>query len=303
MDPIVSQIQALKQQRHADILAHYYVPDEVQAIADYIGDSHYLSELATSIDAQTLVLCGVRFMGESAKILNPGKTVLLPDQQADCPMAHMAQVEAIEQIRAQYGSDVAVVCYINSTAALKCHADVCVTSSNAQKVVAALPQPYIYFIPDANLGRHIASQLPQKHFLFNRGHCPIHVRITAQDVQAQKARYPDALVLVHPECVPEVTALADYVGSTSGIIDFATASAARRFIVCTEVGVCCELRRKNPHKQFFPARDDQVCADMKRITLQKVYEALRTGTVCVEVDEATRAAAHAPLSRMLTLSR
>lgn len=303
MDPIISQIQALKQEKDAVILAHYYVPDEVQAVADYIGDSYYLSKLATTLDAKALVLCGVRFMGESAKILNPDKTVLLPDCEADCPMAHMARIQAIERIRAQYGSEVAVVCYINSTASLKCHADVCVTSSNAHKIVAALPQPYIYFIPDGNLGRHIASQLPEKHFLFNEGHCPIHVRITAPDVQAQKALHPGAPVLAHPECVPEVVALADYVGSTSGIIDYATASTANAFIICTEVGVCYELRQKNPHKRFFPARSDQVCADMKRITLQKVCDALRTGTPCVEVDEATREAASAPLLRMLALSK
>ena len=303
MDPIISQIQALKQEKNAVILAHYYVPEEVQAVADYIGDSYHLSKLATTIDAQTLVLCGVRFMGESAKILNPGKTVLLPDANADCPMAHMAQISAIQSVRAQYGSEVAVVCYINSTAALKCHADVCVTSSNAQKIVAALPQPYIYFIPDENLGRYIASQLPEKQFIFNQGHCPIHVRITAQDVRAQKALHPDAPVLVHPECLPEVVALADYVGSTSGIINFATASNAQAFIVCTEVGVCYELRQKNPQKRFFPARQDQVCADMKRITLQKVYDALCTNTPGVALDATVREAAHAPLLRMLSLSK
>ena len=179
MSAITDEIQQLKKEKNAVILAHYYVEDEVQDIADYIGDSYYLSRLATEVSADILVFCGVAFMGESAKVLNPGKKVLMPDITADCPMAHMADVDKIKMLRAQY-EDLAVVCYINSTAELKMHSDVCVTSSNALKIVKALPNKNILFIPDDNLGRYIAFQVPEKHFVFNDGFCPIHKAITAE---------------------------------------------------------------------------------------------------------------------------
>ena len=299
----IERVKRLKREKGAVILAHYYVEDAVQEVADYVGDSFFLSQIATKVEAQTIVLCGVRFMGESAKILNPGKTVLLPDAQADCPMAHMATPERIRAIRETY-DDVAVVCYINSTAELKTLADVCVTSSNALKICKALPNKYIYFIPDQHLAHFIAAQLPEKHFLFNDGYCLVHNAIRPEGVRAAKAAHPNAKVLAHPECSASVTALADYVGSTSGIISFAEKDDAKSYIVCTEKGVFYELRNRCPDKQFFPAQGStQCCVNMKKVTLDKVISALETGAPAVELDPDFAKAAYTPLQKMLELSQ
>lgn len=295
-----ARILELKKEKNAVILAHYYVPDEVQEIADYVGDSFYLSKVATGVAADTIVFCGVSFMGESTKILNPEKTVIMPDETADCPMAHMAAVDKIKQVRAQY-EDVAVVCYINSTAELKVHADVCVTSANAVKIVKALPNRNIFFIPDGNLGRYVAGQVPEKNFIFNDGFCPIHHRLTAEKAAIVKQEYPDAEFLVHPECQSEVLALADYIGSTSGIIDYATASEKKEFIIGTEKGVCYELKKKNPDKEFYLADEHMVCEDMKKITLEKVLNALEFMDYEMNVSDEVCVRANQSLNRMLEL--
>ena len=219
-DSIKEQINKLKKENNAVILAHYYVSGDIQDIADYVGDSFYLSKIATQTDADVIVMCGVEFMGESAKLLNKDKTVLLPDTNADCPMAHMCDADKIKIVRDTY-DDVAVVCYINSTAELKSLSDVCVTSANAKKVVENLPNKNIYFIPDENLGRYIAKQLPDKHFIFNDGFCPIHKDLTINDLRVAKQAHPEALVLAHPECTEEILENADYIGSTSEIIKYA----------------------------------------------------------------------------------
>ena len=216
---ITEKIRQLKEQKNAVILAHYYVPDEVQEIADYIGDSFYLSKIAKDTDADIIVFCGVAFMGESAAILNPDKKVLMPDMKADCAMAHMVDINKINELRGKY-NDLAVVCYINSTAEIKTHSDVCVTSANAIKVVKNLPNENIYFIPDGNLGRYVKEQLPEKNVILNDGYCPIHAAMTIQEVKAEKEKHPNAKFLVHPECTKELLDQADYIGSTSGIIDF-----------------------------------------------------------------------------------
>lgn len=299
---VTEQIQALKKEKNAVILAHYYVPDEVQEIADYIGDSFYLSKVAATTDADVLVLCGVSFMGESARILNPEKTVLLPDMEADCPMAHMADREKIQELKKQY-EDLAVVCYINSTAELKTCADVCVTSANALEIVRALPNRHIFFIPDENLGRYVASKIPDKHFIFNDGHCPVHARLSREAVERAKKEHPGAEVLVHPECVPEVLALADYIGSTSGIIRYAGGSSCKSFIICTEEGVLCELKKRNPDRQFYMVTDDFRCPDMKKVTLDKVLKVLEEGCNRVEVDPELSKTSMRPLERMLELAR
>ncbi len=299
---VTEQIQALKKEKNAVILAHYYVPDEVQEIADYIGDSFYLSKVAATTDADVLVLCGVSFMGESARILNPEKTVLLPDMEADCPMAHMADREKIQELKKQY-EDLAVVCYINSTAELKTCADVCVTSANALEIVRALPNRHIFFIPDENLGRYVASKIPDKHFIFNDGHCPVHARLSREAVERAKKEHPGAEVLVHPECVPEVLALADYIGSTSGIIRYAGGSSCKSFIICTEEGVLCELKKRNPDRQFYMVTDDFRCPDMKKVTLDKVLKVLEEGCNRVEVDPELFRTSMRPLERMLELAR
>ncbi len=302
MNEKIARIEQLKKEKNAVIMAHYYVADEVQDIADYIGDSYYLSETATKIDADTIVLCGVSFMGESAKILNPSKTVLVPDADADCPMAHMATVERIEKVRREY-EDVAVVCYVNSTAELKTCSDVCVTSANALKIVQALPNKNIFFIPDQNLAHYIADKLPEKHFIFNDGYCHVHHSITAEQIQAAKAARPDAEVLVHPECKPEVTALADYIGSTSGIISYSEKSSASEFIVVTELGVMYELQKRNPDKKFYAAGNMQICPNMKKITLDKIIAALENNAPAVELQEDFMKKALAPMERMLELAK
>lgn len=296
----IDKIRELKRERNAVILAHYYVDDEVQAIADYVGDSFYLSKIAAKEEAEVILFCGVSFMGESAKILSPQKTVIMPDMQADCPMAHMADIEKIQEMRDKY-EDLAVVCYINSTAELKTYSDVCVTSSNALKIVKALPNRHIYFIPDENLGRYVASQVPEKTFIFNDGFCHVHKSIAAENVRAAKEAHPHAPILVHPECTPDVTEMADYIGSTSGIIDFATASEAQEFIICTEMGVLYELKQKNPGKRFYSVGHRQFCPNMKRITLEKVADALEHMANTVEMEEDVRLRANKPLERMLEL--
>lgn len=295
-----ARILELKKERNAVILAHYYVPDEVQEIADYIGDSFYLSKVATGIEADTIVFCGVSFMGESAKILNPNKVVIMPDETADCAMAHMADVDKIRLVREQY-EDVAVVCYINSVAELKVHSDVCVTSANAVKIVDALPNKNIYFIPDMNLARYVAGQVQGKHFIFNDGFCPIHHALTKEEVMQAKTQHPDAEFLVHPECQADVLELADYIGSTSGIIEYATASSKKEFIVGTECGVLYELRKKNPNKIFHLVSDKMICHDMKKVTLAKVLYALENMDYQMEVSSEVRQAANHSLNRMLEL--
>ena len=193
------RIEQLKKEKDIVILAHYYVDGEVQEIADLVGDSYFLAKKATEVSQQNILFCGVSFMGESAKILNPGKRVIMADEFADCPMAHMVDIAKIQQVREQY-PDVAVVCYVNSTAELKAHSDVCVTSSNALKIVKALPNKDIYFIPDYNLAHFIAEQVPEKHFIFNDGFCHVHKSIHAEDVKKAKELHPEAVVLAHPEC-------------------------------------------------------------------------------------------------------
>lgn len=301
-EELLEEIKRLKAERDAVILAHYYVDGEVQALADYVGDSYALAKLATSVSQKVILFCGVSFMGESAKILNPEKTVIMADSLADCPMAHMVDAEKIERVRSEY-EDVAVVCYVNSTAEIKAHSDVCVTSSNALKVVRALPNKNIFFVPDENLGRYTAKQLPEKNFIFNDGFCHVHKSITADAVAAAKELYPDALVLAHPECTGDVLALADYIGSTSQMIDFATDSDQKEFIVCTEMGIFYELSQKNPEKQFYSVGHRQFCPNMKRITVEKVRDALRDMPQPVELSEELMEKAYKPLARMLELAK
>lgn len=297
-----SQIEKLKQEKNAVILAHYYAPDEAQAVADYVGDSFYLAKVAKESTADILVFCGVSFMGESAKILNPDKKVLMPDLSADCPMAHMVAPGKIEAMRAQY-PDLAVVCYINSTADLKCQSDVCVTSSNAIKIVKALPNKNIFFIPDQNLGRFVAEQVPEKNIILNDGYCPIHAAISPQQVQAEKAAHPDALVMSHPECDSAILALSDYIGSTAEMITFAKSSDATEFIVCTEEGVNCKLMTDSPDKHFYFPGKRPCCADMKLNTLENIYKVLSTETNCVEISPEVRQRAMMPLDKMLELAK
>mgnify|MGYP001132571725 CR=1 FL=1 len=299
---VTSDILKLKKEKNAVILAHYYVDEDVQEVADYVGDSFYLSKVATKVEQDIIVFAGVEFMGESAKILNPKKKVLMPEPGADCPMAHMATKEEILKMREQY-DDLAVVCYINSTAELKTYSDVCVTSSNAVKIVKNLPNKNIFFIPDQNLGRFVAKQVPEKNVILNKGFCPRHVAITEDMVVETKKKYPQAKLAAHPECTEEVLKYADYIGSTSGIIDYAGKSDKEEFIICTENGVCYELEKNNPGKKFYFTETEPVCHDMKLITLEKILHVLESGENEVKISQTLGSEAVKPLHNMLELAK
>ena len=299
---MIDEIKKWRKEKNAVILAHYYVNPEVQQIADYIGDSFYLSKVAVGLNEQTIVFCGVAFMGESAKILNQDKTVLMPDKSADCAMAHMADAQTIQKMRDTY-EDLAVVCYINSTAELKRHSDVCVTSANAVQIVKALPNKHIFFIPDKNLARYVAEQMPEKEFVFNQGYCPVHEHMKLREVKRVKELHPEAEILTHPECPEAICEISDYIGSTSGIISYATQSPKKEFIICTENGVRYELEMRNPDKQFYFTETEPVCMDMKKITLEKVLHVLKTGENEVHVREKVRAESGKALERMLELAK
>lgn len=297
------QILQLKQEKDAVILAHYYVQPEIQEVADYIGDSFALSKKAVGLSNKVIVFCGVSFMGESAKLLNPDKEVLMPELSADCPMAHMVTKETVDAVRAAH-PDAAVVCYINSTAEIKAWSDVCVTSANALKIVKALPNQHILFIPDRNLAHYLAEQLPEKKFIFNDGFCPIHEHMSAAEIRDLKEQHPEAKVLVHPECRKAVLDEADFIGSTSGIIDYAKASPAKEFVIGTEIGVLYALQQARPDASFYFPATEPVCADMKKITLDQIIDVLKTGkNSMAQMDEHLAVPAKKTLTRMLELAK
>ena len=272
------KILKLKKEKNAIILAHLYQPSEIQEIADYIGDSYYLSKIARDCDENLIIFCGVKFMAESAKILSPEKTVILPAQNAGCPMADMASAPDLKEMIEKY-PDAFKVCYINSSYEVKALCDVSVTSSSALDILKNVPNEQILFLPDRNLGSYIAEFFPEKEFIFWQGFCPTHERITTEDVLKAKIKYPNVKVLAHPECNKEVRDLCDYIGSTSGIIDYATKCEDKEFIICTEEGILYELTKRNPDKKFyFPEKI--VCPNMKKTSLENVYDAL-----CGKIDE------------------
>ena len=295
-------IEKLKKEKDAIILAHYYVSDEVQEIADYIGDSFYLSKIATELNNKIIVFCGVSFMGESGKLLNPDKIVLMPDINADCPMAHMVTKKEIDEVREQF-EDLAVVCYINSTAEIKSWADVCVTSANAVQIVRSLPNKNILFIPDRNLGRYVKEQAPEKNIILVKGYCPIHEEINLQEIQELKSSYPQAKVLVHPECNKEVSELADYIGSTTGILKYAEKSDDKEFIIATEIGVEYELKKQNPDKRFYFPKTKPICKDMKKITLDNIVRVLTTEENQINVENSYAEPSKVTLERMLSYAK
>ena len=296
------EIQKLKAEKNAVILAHYYAPDEAQEVADFVGDSFYLAKVAKKSTADIIVFCGVSFMGESAKILNPDKKVLMPDLTADCPMAHMVSEDKIKMMRERY-EDLAVVCYINSTARLKELSDVCVTSSNAIKIVKSLPNKNIFFIPDKNLGAYVKEQVPEKNIILNDGFCPIHAAITAEQLMKTKDKYPDSLILTHPECEPEILAMSDYIGSTADIIDYAKKIDCSKFIICTEQGVEYKLINDNTDKEFVFVNPAPCCKDMKLNTLENILKVLKEEINEVFVDEKNSKKALMPLDRMLECAK
>ena len=302
MENKFEKIKKLKEEKDAIILAHYYTEPEVQKIADYVGDSYFLSEKAREVKEKVIVMCGVSFMGESVKLLNKDKIVLLPDMSADCPMAHMATVEKIKEMREKY-EDLAVVCYVNSTAELKAYSDVCVTSANALKIAERLPNKNIFFIPDQHLARYISTKLPEKNFILNEGWCPIHNELTKEELLKAKEKYPNAKVAIHPECPIETVELGDYVGSTSGIIKYVTESDAEEFIICTEDGVLYELQEKNPNKKFYLPKEKFQCVGMKKITFDKIINSLETLEPQVHLKDEIITEANKPLENMLEMAK
>ncbi len=295
------QIIALKKKKNAIILAHNYQLGEVQDIADFTGDSLELSQKAAKTDAEVIVFCGVHFMAETASILCPDKTVLLPDLHAGCPMANMITAEALRQKKKEHPR-ATVVCYVNSTAAVKAESDVCCTSANAVGIVKKLADAEeILFVPDQYLGSYIASQTGRKMLLWP-GFCPTHTRILPQDIIRLRAEYPKAKVVVHPECRTEVVALADAVLSTGGIIRFARETDATEIIVGTELGILHRLRNENPQKKFIPASEQAVCPRMKLITLDTLLWSMQNMANQVKVPERIRVRAKRAVDRMLEVS-
>jgi quinolinate synthase len=291
-------VEKLKRERNALILAHNYQLDEVQEVADYIGDSFYLSKVAANIDCDVIVFSGVRFMAETAKILSPDKTVLLPEIDAGCPLADTITAEDVRNLK-HLNPGAPVVCYINSSAEVKAESDICCTSANAIKVVSSLPDRKVIFVPDENLGDYVAKQLPEKELVLWKGCCVTHAKVKPSAILEMRERYPEAKFLVHPECEPAVVELADFAGSTSAIIQYAENSDANVFIIGTEVGVLCWLRNSRPEKQFFLLHPGLVCPNMKKTRLQSIYDALANNQYQIQVDEAIAAKAKHAISRML----
>lgn len=278
---IQDEILRLKKEQNVCILVHAYQSHDIWEVGDYVGDSYGLSVQAAESDADTVIMCGVRFMAETVKILSPEKRVILANPGADCPMAQQMDGTMVRQMK-ERNPGYAAVCYVNTTSELKTACDACVTSSSALKIVRAMPQKDILFIPDCNLGSWIAKQLPEKNFKFFRGGCPTHMRVNGKKAKAVKAQYPNALLLVHPECLADVTEQADYVGSTTGIMNYAKKSDAKEFIIGTENSIVQHLQFECPDKIFHPLSTEFVCHNMKLTTIMDVYGCL-AGTAGEEI--------------------
>ncbi|MBP7056075.1 MAG: quinolinate synthase NadA [Candidatus Omnitrophica bacterium] len=294
-------IERLKKKRNAVIIAHNYQRDEIQEIADISGDSLALAQAAVRTDAEVIVFCGVQFMAESASILNPGKKVLLPVPEAGCPLADMITAEKLRNKRKQH-PHAAVVCYVNSSAEVKAESDISCTSSNAVEIVRSLEEKDVIFVPDKNLGRYVQSQVPEKNIILWEGFCPTHIRVQEEDVLKAKKIYPKAEVLAHPECNPEVLALADHICSTGGMFKYVKDSQAEEFIISTECGMLYKLHRDNPSKRFYLPTDHLVCANMKLITLGWVANSLEKMVYEIKVSGEVRDKALRTLDRMLAVS-
>jgi len=298
MNPLYEKITQLKKEKNAVILAHYYQTEGILEIADFVGDSFALSKQAALTDADMIVFCGVRFMAESAKILSPGKKVLLPAQDAGCPMADMVSPSDVKRLRAQY-PDAAVVCYVNTSSQVKAECDICVTSSNAVKIAASREEQRIIFIPDRNLAHFVARQVPEKQIIPFDGYCIVHHRINAEDVLKAKAAMPDAKLLVHPECPSEVIDKADFTGSTAQIISYAKQSLDKKFLIGTEEGILSTLRKENPDKEFYLLSPKLFCVNMKKTKLEDVLNALVFDQHEILLDAEIMRKAKQSLDRML----
>ena len=295
------EIIHLKKEKDICILAHAYQSHDIWEVADYVGDSYGLSVQAAKAAQSTVLMCGVRFMAETVKILSPQKRVLLSNSNAGCPMAEQMDVELISGVKKMY-PDYTVVAYINTTSELKTICDVCVTSSSAVQIVKNIENKNILFIPDCNLGKWVADQVPEKNIKLLHGGCPTHVRMSKRDVEKARKAHPDALLLVHPECLPEVSELADYRGSTTGIMDYAKKSDAKEFIIGTENSIVQHLQFACPDKQFYPLSRDCVCHNMKLTTLGDVYQCVKgTGGEEIKLDDQTITDARKCIDEMIRL--
>lgn len=298
-ETLQQEIRRLKQEKDVCILAHAYQTHDILEVADYTGDSFGLSQQAAKARQKTVLMCGVRFMAETVKILSPEKTVLLSHPDAGCPMAEQMDLDQLAALKAQH-PDSAVVAYINTTSALKTQCDVCVTSSSALRIIRAMPQKEILFLPDCNLGQWVAQQVPEKTFHFFQGGCPVHSQITAQEVAVAKAAHPEALLLVHPECRKEVTDLADYAGSTTGIMAYAKESDHKTFLIGTETSIVQHLQYDCPDKTFYPLSKGCICQNMRLTTLMDVYRCLLgLGGEEITLAEETRLGAKRAIDAML----
>jgi len=298
---LIEKISALKGKRNAVLLVHNYQLGEVQDIADFVGDSLDLSQRAAETNADVIVFCGVHFMAETASILCPDKVVLLPDINAGCPMANMITAERLRAKKKEH-PQAAVVCYINSSAEVKAESDVCCTSANAVRVVESLDAREILFVPDQYLGHYVSARTGKK-MVFWPGFCPTHIRIKPERIKELKREYPQAKVVVHPECTPEVIALADEVLSTSGMCRYAQRDEVREMVVGTEIGIIHRLKKENPGKRFIPISEQAICPNMKLITLEKVIWSLEDMGPEVKVPEGIRVRAKAAVDKMLKLGR
>lgn len=302
MDAIVEKINKLKREKNAVILAHCYQPVEIDLVADYVGDSLYLSQVAAKTDAEIIVFAGVFFMAQTAKILSPDKKVLLPQLNAGCRMADMIDYKQLLEFKSKHAG-IPVVCYVNSTAEVKSECDMCCTSSNAVKIVKSLNAPKILFLPDTYLGKWVEKQLGNVEVITYPGFCPTHLHIRPEDITNARKQHPQALVLAHPECHNSVSQMADYVGSTTGIMKFAKESSHKSFIIATEQGVVDRLKRDYPEKEFIPVKDNIICPNMKMTSLEDILQVLENenNEINVEVEIAKKAVKC--IDRMLEASK
>lgn len=295
------EIMRIKKEKDICILAHAYQSHDIWEVADYVGDSFGLAQRAAEAPQKIMIMCGVRFMAETVKLLSPEKTVYLPEPDAGCPMADQIDYDLLAALR-EKNPDYTVVAYVNTTTEVKTLSDVCVTSSSAVKIVKNMPEKDILFIPDCNLGSWVKKQVPEKNIKLVSGGCPTHVRVTVKDVEKAKAAHPNALLLVHPECLKEVTELADYAGSTTGIMDYAAKSDAKEFIIGTENSIVSHLQLAHPEKRFYALSKDCVCHNMKMTTLGDVYNCVVNGEgESITLTEETMQKARKSIDAMLRL--
>ncbi len=297
---LIEKINNLKKAKKAIVLAHCYQNVEVDEVSDFVGDSLYLSREAAKTDAEIIVFAGVYFMAETAKILSPSKKVLIPKKDAGCLMADMIDLNKIKKFKSE-NPDVPVVCYVNSTAEVKSECDVCCTSANAINIVKSLKADKVLFVPDRNLGGFVASNVPEKEVICYDGCCPIHDCLTVEDIKTVKEQNPKAKILVHPECIKDVASMADYVGSTTGIMNYVKNSNDTEFIIVTEIGVVERLERDYKDKKFIHISSKAVCENMKKITLEDIYNSLLEETYEVKVDENLINEAYKPIEKMISI--